>query len=314
MRLATILVAMAVLAVAGAAWADEITVGKVPYTDVTITDVSDGAITFTVPSSGSAVRKPLSEVTLIRLEGELAFNLAEKSAAREAWQDAVTGYDTAAKRSPAGWRKSLIEFRLAQVRQRLAPPPPPDKTPAGSPAETATGPAAFPLATSLPATMLEEETLSPLDKFIAMQLRKGNFGHITVPIKGPNQALAQDLAANKKALDDFIKTPFRPISFLTWNFANRKLLPECMDFQLGDQTVTREKLTNLAGPQLGNDHDGTFLEQVEVGSSISRNIQVIWVPYGYVEFAFPKDGGPLRGMRIHCQKFLASHLLPTTMP
>jgi hypothetical protein len=307
MRLAIILM----LGLPGLAWADEITVGKVPYTDVTITDVSDGNVTFTIPSSGSAVRKPLSEVTLIRLEGELAFNLAEKSAARAAWQEAVTGYDTAAKRAPAGWRKALIEFRLAQARQRLAPPPPPDKKPAGSPAETATGPA-FPLATSQPSTMPEEEILSPLDQFIAAQLRKGNFGHITVPTKGPNQALAQDLAAHKKALDDFIKAPLRPISFLTWDFSNRKVLPESMDFQLGDQTVTREKLTNLAGPQSGNDHDGIFLEQVEVGSSISRNIQVIWVPYGYVEFAFPKDGGPLRGMRIHCQKYLVTHLLPTT--
>lgn len=101
----------AILVLSGAAGgADQITVKRIPYADVLITDVKDGMISFRT-SAGEATRS-LRDVDLIQLGRDDPFNRAEKLRADGNAARAVPAYDAAAKTARAGsWQERLIRCR-----------------------------------------------------------------------------------------------------------------------------------------------------------------------------------------------------------
>lgn len=97
--------------------ADEVWLGRLPYRGATVTGVEDGQLVFQT-RAGSTVRRAISEVTLIALEGRPDFNAAEK--AFQAGQDAeaLKAYRQALRSAQVAWLADLIAYRRLAAMER----------------------------------------------------------------------------------------------------------------------------------------------------------------------------------------------------
>ncbi|HDZ20531.1 hypothetical protein LCGC14_1449240 [marine sediment metagenome] len=97
--------------------ADEVWLGKLPYRGATVTGMEDGQLVFRT-RAGSTVRRAISEVTLIALEGRVDFNTAEK--AFQAGQDpeALKAYRQALRSAQVDWLADLIAYRRLAAMER----------------------------------------------------------------------------------------------------------------------------------------------------------------------------------------------------
>lgn len=284
---------------------DQIVVNQLPYADARIMGVEGTTVVFTT-AGGAELRKNLADVTRIRLDGDDAFNQAEalaqrgqKTAAAEQYRQALAG--------AAGWRKALIEARLALV----APPAPASQPAASAPASPASAPATE-SATTAPTSGPDSEwlLLDEKEKYITRSLRKGNIGRITVPApKGGAAALSADMARHKVALDQFLANPRRPISFLITDLSQRQVLPEQLDIELLDKTHLRAAAVAALGPPQKT-YTSDFLVGAE-GRTVG-NLSMTWLCYDYLEVGVLKEApdGPVRAIRLRCKDFLDSHAVP----
>ena len=112
MRNTTAILAVLLLA-CGALQADDVTVGRLPYSGATILDVREGSITFRVSSGARPITKALAEVPHMKLSQVDAkdFNTAEDLMKKGKSAEAVTSYDKARKRYRQGWPARLIRYR-----------------------------------------------------------------------------------------------------------------------------------------------------------------------------------------------------------
>ncbi len=109
-RHARALLAAALIAgVCGVAAADQVTVSGLPYPNVEIIDCSNCRITYTL--RGRSIRKPMSDVVAVTIDGQDALNQAEKQLAAKQPAKAVALYDRALASAKRDWMKRLIRHR-----------------------------------------------------------------------------------------------------------------------------------------------------------------------------------------------------------
>ena len=111
----TLVILVAIAAVATAARADVVQVGGLAYREVKVTGFSQGSLTF-MPLN-RPVTKPLADVTLIEMEGKAQFNQAEKLRVKEP-QEAVGHYDSAMEAAWVPWQKDLVAWRRLDALSR----------------------------------------------------------------------------------------------------------------------------------------------------------------------------------------------------
>lgn len=100
---------LAIAAVFGpAAWADSLKVGRIPYGSVRVVAFKDGQLEFSV--NGSRIKKPLSEIADLRMDGKISFNKAQEAMDKDDAKAAVVLYD-AAFDSESEWLAELIRYR-----------------------------------------------------------------------------------------------------------------------------------------------------------------------------------------------------------
>ncbi|MFW6066149.1 MAG: tetratricopeptide repeat protein [Planctomycetota bacterium] len=104
------LVLLLVLPASVAANADEVRVGRLPYSGVTVTDFAGGELTFR--TSGREITRSLSEVNRIELDGRGQFNRAEEFLADDRYGEAVQAYRGAEESAGSAWLGRLISCRL----------------------------------------------------------------------------------------------------------------------------------------------------------------------------------------------------------
>lgn len=112
MRNTTAILAVLLLA-CGALQADDITVGRLPYSGATILEVKEGTITFRVSAGARRITRPIVDVLHLKLSQADAkdFNAAEDLMKKGKAAEAVAVYDKARKRYHQGWPASLIRYR-----------------------------------------------------------------------------------------------------------------------------------------------------------------------------------------------------------
>ncbi|MGC9455075.1 MAG: hypothetical protein ACP5HU_09455 [Phycisphaerae bacterium] len=99
------------------AQADEVRVGRLPYSGVTVTDFADGQLVFN--TSGREITKDLAEVSRIELRGRGSFNRAEELLAEQQYAQAVEAYRQAEREAGSTlWLRRLISCRLVQALDR----------------------------------------------------------------------------------------------------------------------------------------------------------------------------------------------------
>lgn len=107
------LLAVVLLGLAGQlAWGDSLTINKLTYSDVRVTGVKDGEISYIV--RGNEVRKPLAQVEKIVLTDEPAFNAAEEAFASKQWDPATEGYEKTLRTTQKAWLKDWVALRLLE--------------------------------------------------------------------------------------------------------------------------------------------------------------------------------------------------------
>ena len=107
----TILALLGIATIAcGAAMADEITLGKLPYPNIQVMDVSNLRITYEL--SGRSFDKPIRELTSVTIGGMRQLNQAEVLVKEGKFAEAVAEYDKADKSEVAKpWQQRLIRYR-----------------------------------------------------------------------------------------------------------------------------------------------------------------------------------------------------------
>ncbi len=108
-----VFILMAVLAVGVAASADEVRVGRLPYSGVRVTGFTAGQISFR--TAGGEVSRPLSAISLIQLDGQSDFNEAEELLSDGSYGEAVDAYRRAVQATDTHWTRRLINCRLIQA-------------------------------------------------------------------------------------------------------------------------------------------------------------------------------------------------------
>jgi len=103
------------------ALADDVKVVSTPaYADSQVTGLSGLLLSFTT-SSGSRISKDLSEVELILIAGQDAFNRAEKEYADGAYAKAIASYTAAMDKAGNDWMKKLVTMRRLRALSRNGP-------------------------------------------------------------------------------------------------------------------------------------------------------------------------------------------------
>lgn len=94
--------------------ADEVRVGRLPYSGVTVTDFSAGELVFR--TAGREITRPLSSITRIELSGRSDFNLAEEMLVDKRYEEAAQAYRRAEDATTGvPWLRRLISCRLVQA-------------------------------------------------------------------------------------------------------------------------------------------------------------------------------------------------------
>jgi tetratricopeptide (TPR) repeat protein len=119
-QIASVSAGCCVLAMAigvAAARADEVRIGRLPYSDVKVTGIEDGQIVM-LNRAGNPIRKPLGDVTRVQLDGNDDFNraelLLEQGQHRLAWQ----AFERTRQRTNVDWLRTLIDLRLLEAYQK----------------------------------------------------------------------------------------------------------------------------------------------------------------------------------------------------
>ena len=119
--------------------ADELNVGGLPYKDVRIIRFDGLDVTFVL--GGRRIKKHIDGIKEIHLAGKEDFNRAEEHLSHGRPGEAIEIYSGLLKKGPKGWRKRLIEHRLAFARKARTA----STRPAGAAAK-APGPTTAPVA------------------------------------------------------------------------------------------------------------------------------------------------------------------------
>ncbi|HUU22322.1 MAG TPA: hypothetical protein VM389_07270 [Phycisphaerae bacterium] len=135
-RTAGIAAAVVIAAAATALRADEIWVGKLPYSGVTIVGCSDGNVVFDM--AGRQVTKPLAEVTKVVISDAPVLNSAETLFAAGKYKEAVKVYQQYLRTDPRGWKAALALHRKTQAESTPVSAAPPSADPAAKAAPART--------------------------------------------------------------------------------------------------------------------------------------------------------------------------------
>lgn len=109
--------AAATLAAASAGLADEVNVKGLSYSPVRVTGVDEGDIVFRIGTN--VVRKPISDVRSVKIDGLNALNQAEALLADGKADKAVEMYNRAFREVRLAWQKKLIRYRRLPVLGEL---------------------------------------------------------------------------------------------------------------------------------------------------------------------------------------------------
>ena len=111
---------VAALALAGPVLADDVKVINTPtYTNSQVTGLDGLSLVFTF--AGNKITKELSDVELILLGDQEAFNRAEKEYADGEYAKAIASYTAALGRANADWLKTLTTLRRLRALSRFGP-------------------------------------------------------------------------------------------------------------------------------------------------------------------------------------------------
>jgi hypothetical protein len=109
MRQTTVILAGICLA-GGLAMADSLTINKVQYPNVRVTDASNGRIAYEL--NGRTYDKPLSDVSYVMLDGQRDFNKAEDAFKAGKFAEAVAAYtETEKSAGKLDWLRRLVRYR-----------------------------------------------------------------------------------------------------------------------------------------------------------------------------------------------------------
>ncbi len=111
------IIAMVCLAVTASGWADEVTAGRIPFRNVIVTGVSDCQLVFRT-AAGSTSKRPLAEITSIRLDDYDEFTSAEQALLAGNINDALRTYVQASADTTEPWLKTLINIRRVDALNR----------------------------------------------------------------------------------------------------------------------------------------------------------------------------------------------------
>jgi len=115
------LTTLAAVAVTSPALADDVTVVSTPtYGNSRVTGLDKLQLVFTI-SSGGRLSKDLSEVEMIKIDGQAAFNQAENEFADGEYAKSVASYNTAAGAAANDWMKKLVTLRKLRALSRNGP-------------------------------------------------------------------------------------------------------------------------------------------------------------------------------------------------
>ena len=103
-------IVVVLMAAAGVAPADEVTVEGLPYPGVQIVDAQGGQIAFRMPA-GNVITKPLADVTVLKITDAGALNQAEELMQQDKGKEAVRAYDEAMQAASQDWLQRLIRHR-----------------------------------------------------------------------------------------------------------------------------------------------------------------------------------------------------------
>jgi TolA-binding protein len=108
-------IAVVLLGTTGAAWADSVVVKSggtsLPFDDVKINSIADGAITFT-SGEGRQTSRDLSQVISVKCDDEPALNSAEDAFAAGNFSEAADDYQNVINSTSKDWVKSWATLRL----------------------------------------------------------------------------------------------------------------------------------------------------------------------------------------------------------
>ncbi len=107
---------LTVLAASAMAFADDVVVGGLPYSGVTVKSADEFSIT--IRTRGGLRAKDLADVSTISLDRSPLFNKAEKLLEAKRYAQAVGAYDKARKAESVAWRKKLIRARRLLALKR----------------------------------------------------------------------------------------------------------------------------------------------------------------------------------------------------
>jgi TolA-binding protein len=115
LRIAAVTLAVAVSGLIGqAALADSVQIERMPtYTDVRITNVKGGKVTFGAPSG--PVTKNVSELVTFQITGQPVLNQAEALLHSGKAAEAVKVFDTIARNGDQPWIERLVRYRLIKA-------------------------------------------------------------------------------------------------------------------------------------------------------------------------------------------------------
>ena len=117
MSVRTTIIGLVVLLVAGGVRGDELYVGTLKYSSVTVTGIDDCQLVYRTPA-GVESERLLNTITQLVLVGRDDFNAAEQALADDDTKAAFRAYERARATSDEAWIKELILFRQLLAFQR----------------------------------------------------------------------------------------------------------------------------------------------------------------------------------------------------
>lgn len=91
--------------------------GRPAFRNVRVTDLRAGRLVLQGVSQ-QVLRKPITHVEALSIDGFLALNRAEQAAADGRWTEAVPDYELALREAGGGWRAELVRCRLLRAHNR----------------------------------------------------------------------------------------------------------------------------------------------------------------------------------------------------
>ncbi|MBI1371400.1 MAG: hypothetical protein GC159_01375 [Phycisphaera sp.] len=162
-------------------------------------------------------------------------------------------------------------------------------------------------------------TIEQLDAAVAQLLRADSIGLVEVPA-GPDtlSEMIKNVAPHREAWGRFAKLPTDHAAFLHTDLASWSPQPKYIDIVLRSTSDRWGDLRDTLGPaerstpvsQIDKPVTSLTLVPGDATTSLHKFTGTTWVRYGYLELVLSTDSarGYVRGIRLHVQKFLDSHV------